>query len=184
MNARNYEAMPSTKEIPPEKYHRSPSHSSFVNRPKIQPPTNEELAEYREIFNLVDRDGGGSISTSEFQQLMDTLGIKTSEEELQNIIMEIDADCSGEIDFTEFVAVMSRRATPSYSSKEIIRAFKVFETGDLPAGYVKIDDLMEALTTYGENTLSEDSARKLLKPLDQNRSGIVKYKEFINMIMS
>ena len=157
---------------------------SFTGKPKFQPPTNEELAEYREIFNLVDRDGSGSISMEEFKQLMDALGIRTSSEELESIITEIDADCSGEIDFTEFVAVMSRRATPDYSSVEIIRAFKVFETGDLPSGFVKIDDLMEALTTYGQNTLSEKRARELLTQLDQDRSGVVRYKEFINMIMS
>lgn len=41
--------------------------------------TKEEEAEFREIFNLVDRDGGGSISKQELGQLMDTLGIHATE---------------------------------------------------------------------------------------------------------
>lgn len=32
--------------------------------------TAEELAEFREIFNLVDRDGGGTISQAELGELM------------------------------------------------------------------------------------------------------------------
>ena len=38
--------------------------------------TPEELAEFREIFNLVDKDGGGTISKEEeLGELMETLGI-------------------------------------------------------------------------------------------------------------
>jgi len=158
-------------------------HSRDLYRPPN--PTNEELAEYREMFNLVDRDGGGSISTREFQQLMETLGIKTSVEELESIVSEIDTDHSGEIDFPEFVSVMSKRAAPSYSSQEIIHAFQVFETADLPPGFVKLETLKEALITYGgDDALSEEQARILLRPLDQDRSGSVRYKDFVKTIMS
>ena len=44
--------------------------------------TEEELAEFREIFNLVDKDGGGTISKDEFGDLMDTLGINATSEEI------------------------------------------------------------------------------------------------------
>ena len=39
----------------------------------------EELAEFREIFNLVDLDKGGTISKEELRQLMTTLGLKPSQ---------------------------------------------------------------------------------------------------------
>jgi len=41
--------------------------------------TDEELAEFREIFNLVDLDKGGTISKDELKQLMNTLGLKPSQ---------------------------------------------------------------------------------------------------------
>ena len=86
--------------------------------------TEEELAEFQEIFNLVDLDKGGTISKDELKQLMNTLGLKPSQastahspsarrtatvltrraapraqEELNQMVAEIDADNSGEIDF-------------------------------------------------------------------------------------
>ena len=61
--------------------------------------TDEELAEFREIFNLVDLDKGGSISKDELKQLMNTLGLKPSQEELDQMVDEIDEDGNGEIDF-------------------------------------------------------------------------------------
>jgi Ca2+-binding EF-hand superfamily protein len=50
----------------------------------------EEIAEFREIFNLVDKDGGGSITKVELGELMDTLGIDASPEEIDQMIMETD----------------------------------------------------------------------------------------------
>jgi len=34
----------------------------------------EEISEFREIFNLVDKDGGGEITKAELGELLDTLG--------------------------------------------------------------------------------------------------------------
>ena len=42
--------------------------------------TAEELAEFREIFNLVDLDKGGTISKDELKQLMHTLACGVQEE--------------------------------------------------------------------------------------------------------
>jgi len=50
----------------------------------------EEISEFREIFNLVDKDGGGSITKVELADLMDTLGIDASPEEIDAMIFEID----------------------------------------------------------------------------------------------
>ncbi|RHY33312.1 hypothetical protein DYB32_001731 [Aphanomyces invadans] len=67
--------------------------------------TENEIAEFREIFNLVDRVRRGSITKAELGELMDTLGINTSPEEIDLMINEIDQDSNGEIDFDgEFVA--------------------------------------------------------------------------------
>ena len=48
----------------------------------------EEISEFREIFNLVDKDGGGSISKEELGELMDTLGIDATAEELEIMVNE------------------------------------------------------------------------------------------------
>src|SRR5690349_18655100 len=43
--------------------------------------TQAEIDELQEIFNLVDTDRGGSIEPSEVTNLLNTLGIKTTQEE-------------------------------------------------------------------------------------------------------
>ena len=107
--------------------------------------TAEELAEFREIFNLVDLDKGGTISKDELKQLMHTLGLRPSQEELNAMVDEIDADGNGEIDFDEFVTVMSRKVNTSYTPAQVKAAFKVFEK-DSPPGFVTMAALEQVRT--------------------------------------
>jgi calmodulin len=48
---------------------------------------------------LSDRDGGGSISKEELGQLMETLGIHASPDEIDMMVNEIDKNNDGEIQF-------------------------------------------------------------------------------------
>ena len=59
--------------------------------------SEEEIAEFREIFNLVDKDGGGSITKEELGELLDTLGIDATPEDIDAMIAEIDQDGNGDI---------------------------------------------------------------------------------------
>ncbi|CAK9059443.1 unnamed protein product, partial [Durusdinium trenchii] len=106
--------------------------------------SDEDLQEFQEIFNLVDTDRGGSIGTEELARLMDTLGIRTSPEELKLMVSEIDENGNGEIDFEEFVQVMCRKVNTDYTADEVRKAFKVF-SGNAPDGCIRVKDLEQAL---------------------------------------
>ena len=92
-------------------------------------------------------------------------------------------DGNGDIDFEEFVAVMSRKVNATYSSVEVKTAFKVFE-GSNPPGFVKADALVKALCTYGTEKLTEEQAHDLVSQLEADPSGLINYVEYVNMMMS
>ena len=83
-------------------------------------------------LDLVDTDKGGSISKEELAELMETLGINASHDEIDMMVSEIDEDSNGEIDFDEFVAVMARKVNAKYTQDEVKKAFRTFE-GNAPA---------------------------------------------------
>jgi calmodulin len=59
--------------------------------------TKAEEQEFREIFNLVDLDGGGSISKTELGQLFHTLNLRVTPQELDLMVHEIDENNDGEV---------------------------------------------------------------------------------------
>ena len=71
-------------------------------------PAISVLASYKAAFSVFDKDGSGTVSTSELGETMSALGQNPSAEELDAIIKEVDADGSGEIDFDEFCACMQK----------------------------------------------------------------------------
>ena len=133
--------------------------------------TEQEREEFREIFNLVDEDKGGTISRNELKKLMETLRLHPTEEELAAMMKEVDADGSGDIDYEEFVTVMSRRVQADYTPEQLCGAFKVFETDNVPSGYVATEVLEHALTTYGVDKLTPEEAAELLSTVDPEGTG-------------
>jgi calmodulin len=57
------------------------------------------------------------------------------------ILLRIDSSGDGQIDFEEFVEVMSRKVNATYSAEQVKGAFRVFE-GNSPAGCVRSDALI------------------------------------------
>jgi len=49
-------------------------------------------AEFREAFGLFDKNGDGTISSSELGTIMRSLGQNPTESELQDMINEVDVD--------------------------------------------------------------------------------------------
>ena len=54
-------------------------------------------------FRRFDSDGGGSLDYHEFQQALESLGVKVTEEQLALLCQLLDADGDGDIDYGEFV---------------------------------------------------------------------------------
>ncbi|GMF19694.1 unnamed protein product [Phytophthora fragariaefolia] len=102
-------------------------------------------------------------------ELMDTLGIDTSPEEIDLMINEIDQDSNGEIDFDEFVAVMSRKVNATYTAEQVKNAFKAFEGNSSAPGFIKADKLLIALTTYGADRISPDQAQELISQVGNEK---------------
>mmetsp|Transcript_87200 Transcript_87200/g.241823 ORF Transcript_87200/g.241823 Transcript_87200/m.241823 type:complete len:171 (+) Transcript_87200:68-580(+) len=143
--------------------------------------SEEDLKEFREIFDLVDTDGGGSIGTEELARLMDTLGIRTTPEELKLMVSEIDENGNGEIDFEEFVQVMCRKVNTDYTADEVRKAFRVF-AGNAPDGSIRVKDLERALQVYGREKLTAEEAKNLVAQIE-SVDGHFRYDEYINMMM-
>jgi Ca2+-binding EF-hand superfamily protein len=68
--------------------------------------TVAEPSEYADTFRLIDANGDGLISATEFKQLMTALGRDFTDEAAEKAITLIDKDGDGLVDLAEFAAFL------------------------------------------------------------------------------
>ncbi|KAK7478044.1 hypothetical protein BaRGS_00030720, partial [Batillaria attramentaria] len=72
----------------------------FVKRNGLYKASMEEVSEdMRDAFQVFDKDGDGYIDVEEFKTVMMTMGDKMSEEEVQKMMKDADANGDGKIDY-------------------------------------------------------------------------------------
>jgi calmodulin len=85
----------------------------------------------REAFDAFDKEKKGSIPTDIVGTILEMLGQKLSEEELEDVIDEFDSNESGEFEFEEFAKLAARYVEPEedYDAlrKELREAFMLYD---------------------------------------------------------
>ncbi|XP_062620981.1 neo-calmodulin-like isoform X2 [Saccostrea cucullata] len=135
--------------------------------------------DFKETFNLFDKDGDGTISTSELAVVMRSLGQNPSDDDIENMLRGVDEDGNGSIDFEEFVLMMARKLEKSNTEDEIREAFTLFDKDC--NGYITVSELRNILTETGQKIRPEE-ADELIKSIDKDGDGKVDYEEFCRMM--
>ena len=145
--------------------------------------SDEDIAEYREIFSLVDLDHGGTIDCEELGELMDLLGMNVTDEEVEQMVNEIDSTGEGEVNFADFVRVVSKKVDHDrFKRHELLAAFQKFENG-APPGHMKVDDLAHLLMKHAQ--VDEAKATEMVDQMEPNkRTGLVNYSKYVNLMLS
>jgi calmodulin len=140
----------------------------------------EQLEEYKEAFQLFDKDNDGKISAAELGTVMRALGQNPTQAEIKEIVKDIGGN--GLVEFPEFLSVMQRRRGKGGDNEEQIReAFKVFDkTG---SGFIEIAELKHILTTLGEKLTSEE-VDGVMKEADADGDGKITLQDFQRVIKS
>ena len=118
--------------------------------------SSEQINEYKEIFDIFDAAGDGTINNDEIGKVMQGLGESPTPERIDELIAMIDYDGDGEVDFDEFVCLMVKTLYDAdKAEEELVEVFKKFDkNGD---NVIDPQDLMIAFHELGYSCEEEEA---------------------------
>ena len=94
-------------------------------------PRDELIEASKALFEEFDADGSGAISVDELTEIFKKLGSQKSESEIRQLVLEVDQDQSGEIEFDEFLVLIERLREDHQAQLFLVNAkaaFALFDT--------------------------------------------------------
>lgn len=143
---------------------------------KVMDVPEDKLSEYKEAFDMFDKDGSGFISIDEIFSIMKNFGNPMTKGEIKKMISSIDEDGNGELDFEEFITFMKMTDEDIDEDEAILRAFKAFDKDK--NGYLSNIEFRYILTQLGEK-FTDSEVDQIFVESDLNNDGKLNYKEFI-----
>jgi calcium-dependent protein kinase len=143
--------------------------------------TNEEISGMKQMFKQFDKDNSGTITINELHKGLEKKGARSTKEELQNMLKEMDVDGNGELDYEEFIAATLCQSKIN-NEDNLERAFAYFDKDN--SGFITRDELKKVIAEFGMHGLNDMDEHEFMEALDANNDGKIDYDEFLAFMSS
>jgi len=138
----------------------------------------DEIKALQEMFKTLDQNNDGTITLQELQE-----GISKTDwipENMKELMMNMDTDGSGSIDYTEFIAATLDKK--QYEQESICwAAFQVFDVDG--SGSISQSELGQVLASGQlEEVMGSKAIERVLKDCDADGDGQIDFNEFMKMM--
>merc|ERR1712002_689054 len=135
--------------------------------------TQRQVAEFKEGFQLMDRDKDGVIGKSDLRATFDEIGRIATDQELDDML----GDAPGPINFTMLLNMFAERQTGE-SDDVVAKAFIAFADDN---GLMDCDNFRHALMTWGDKFTNQE-ADDALDQMDIDDAGKIEVQSVIQML--
>ncbi|XP_018354935.1 PREDICTED: troponin C-like isoform X2 [Trachymyrmex septentrionalis] len=142
----------------------------------------EQLAVLRKAFDSFDSGKRGSIPTEMVADILRLMGQPFNKKILDELIDEVDADKSGQLEFDEFVTLAAKFIVEEDAEaleKELREAFRLYDKEG--NGYIPTTCLREILREL-DDQLTKEELDMMIEEIDSDGSGTVDFDEFMEMM--
>jgi calmodulin len=142
-----------------------------------------EMVEFRAAFNMFDIDGGGTIETHELKEVLTALGESPTDDDIREMIILVDENKDGVVDFDEFITLMRLRMGESADDAEqnLRDVFDIFDADG--SGLIDRHEMASLMKKLAQG-LSEEEITAIMEEVDVDGDGEVSYEEFKNLMCS
>ena len=111
---------------------------------------------------------------------MTSLGFDSKNPAIYNMIADMDEDGSGEIEFDEFLDMMTARISDKNTKEDLERVFKLFD--DDRTNYISVENLKRVARELGED-ISDEELTEIVQRADLDGDGKLTFEDFYNVIV-
>ena len=137
----------------------------------------DEMKELEKQYISVAGDLKTPIDFNMLRALTKNLGQNYTKEELEGLILEVDENENGTIEFDEFVKAMKSKLKDDEYTIKI--AFGILDRTE--SGYISANDLRHAMLCLGENYTIEE-VTEMMSLIDEDQDGVINFQEFNKLI--
>jgi len=148
-------------------------------KPSMDSLASAGFEPWRKTFDFFDVDNSGTLSVEDFRQCLTSFGQKVTTEHVRQMLREADLDDSGEVEFDEFVKLMTSDSSKKVTMGAVRRYFETLDKDG--SGYITAAELRHAYTTLGHG-LSDRQMDLLIDRYDLDGNGELKFDEFLDFV--
>ncbi|PAN17977.1 hypothetical protein GQ55_3G159400 [Panicum hallii var. hallii] len=142
------------------------------------PLRGSQLKQLREIFRRFDMDGDGSLTQLELAALLRSLGLRPTGEEVRALLVGMDADGNGAVEFDELAAAIAPLLTTQTHLVDQAQLLEVFRAFDRDGnGFISAAELARSMARLGQPLTFEELTR-MMRDADADGDGVISFKEF------
>ena len=135
---------------------------------------------YKKIFEMIDKDGGGSLDQGELKRALADLGEKLTDEDVMDMIAEIDKDGNGTVELDEFLLLINNRISDNTFLDSCVKAFGLFaETNE---AYITQKEFMNIVAAAKKES-NRFEIQSIMKELPWDKDGNLLIKDFLTDFM-
>ncbi|TXG61872.1 hypothetical protein EZV62_013235 [Acer yangbiense] len=158
--------------------------------------------ELKRVFATFDKNGDGFITKQELRESLKNLRLMVTEKEAEEMVVKVDANGDGLIDFDEFRILYKAMIAQDYDDddgddrsvdggeevgnggeEDLKDAFDVFDKDK--DGLISVEELGLVLSSLGLNEGKKiENCREMIRKVDMDGDGMVNFVEFKKMMKS
>ena len=110
---------------------------------------------------------------------MQSLGFEAKNQTIYQMITDLDKNKSGNIDFEEFLDMMTARMSDKDTREDIAKVFRLFDDGQ--TGTISLKNLRRVARELGE-TMTDEELQEMIDRADSNGDSMVTMDDFYNIM--
>lgn len=138
-----------------------------------------EVEVWKEVFDLFDTDGTGTLTPMNIRNAMLTLGYNPERKIIYQMVSDVDTDESGGVEFDEFVKLMAGKPCEKDDDAEIEEVFYNYDVDK--KGYITKEDMLRTAKELKEE-LNEDEVDVIFSEVDPQGEGKITLKAWMKFM--